>query len=233
MTGARGERRPRIEVDHLVAAARTLEEGVAWCEATLGVVPEPGGRHATMGTHNRLLDVSSARHPRCFLEIMAIDPSAAPPRRVRWFDLDAPALQRALRAGPRLVHWVARTTEIATSAEWLRSEGQDPGQATVVERMTPRGLLRWRITLREDGRRPADGAMPLLIEWGEEHPCDTLADSGVALERIEIAGVAAELVATVGVDAPNAQAADSAPLAATLATPKGLITLVSPDAFVG
>jgi hypothetical protein len=31
------------QLDHLVVAARTLDEGVAWCEATLGVTPGPGG----------------------------------------------------------------------------------------------------------------------------------------------------------------------------------------------
>ena len=35
-----------VAVDHLVIAAATLDEGVAWCEATLGVTPGPGGRHA-------------------------------------------------------------------------------------------------------------------------------------------------------------------------------------------
>ena len=38
------------QIDHLVVAARTLVEGVAWCEATLGVVPGPGGEHALFGT---------------------------------------------------------------------------------------------------------------------------------------------------------------------------------------
>ena len=35
-----------LALDHLVIAARTLGEGLAWCEATLGLRPEAGGRHA-------------------------------------------------------------------------------------------------------------------------------------------------------------------------------------------
>jgi hypothetical protein len=46
-------------VDHLVIAAASLEEGVAWCEATLGVTPGPGGEHPLMGTHNRLLRIAT------------------------------------------------------------------------------------------------------------------------------------------------------------------------------
>ena len=49
-----------VAVDHLVVAAATLDEGVAWCERTLGVTPAPGGKHALFGTHNRLLAIGSA-----------------------------------------------------------------------------------------------------------------------------------------------------------------------------
>ncbi|MEO7742546.1 MAG: VOC family protein [Usitatibacter sp.] len=46
-----------LELDHLVIAAATLEEGVRYVEAQLGVTMGPGGKHATMGTHNRLLSL--------------------------------------------------------------------------------------------------------------------------------------------------------------------------------
>ena len=54
----------RWQLDHLVVAARSLDEGAAWCEATLGIVPGPGGKHPLMGTHNRLFPIASDRHPR-------------------------------------------------------------------------------------------------------------------------------------------------------------------------
>ena len=64
------------ELDHLVVAARTLEEGAAWVEAALGVKTLPGGKHPLMGTHNRVLSIGRGRlhperglHPRrAFLE---------------------------------------------------------------------------------------------------------------------------------------------------------------------
>ena len=49
----------RSRIDHLVVAASSLDQGVAWCEATLGVTPGPGGEHPLMGTHNRLLRVAT------------------------------------------------------------------------------------------------------------------------------------------------------------------------------
>ena len=214
-----------FEPDHLVVAVRTLDEGAAWCEATLGVVPAAGGKHPTMGTHNCLLGVGSPRFARLYLEIIAIDPDAAPPARARWFDLDAPALQQTIAASPRLVHWVARTGDIAAGVAALRAAGHDPGDAIAAERMTPRGLLRWRIALREDGRRLAAGAVPLVIEWGEAHPCDALPASGVSVERIAICGLGETLAHRLGV---SAAPAGSAPLSVSLDTPRGRVTLDAP-----
>ena len=60
-------------VDHLVLGAPTLEAGIAWAEATLGVVPQRGGRHPQWGTHNALVSLGHG----AYLEILARDPAAA------------------------------------------------------------------------------------------------------------------------------------------------------------
>lgn len=172
-----------MEIDHLVIGAASLAEGVAWCERVLGVTPGPGGQHALMGTHNRLLNLSAPGYPRCYLEIIAIDTEApAPQARSRWFDLDQPALQQALRErGPGLIHWVARVPDLdAALAQW-RSEGVDAGAAVEASR----GNLRWRIALREDGRRLRREGLPVMIEWGEAHPTDAMPDSGARLLGFE------------------------------------------------
>lgn len=172
-----------MELDHLVVGAVTLDEGVAWCERVLGVTPAPGGRHALMGTHNRLLNISAPAYPRAYLELIAIDPEAPGPQgRARWFDLDQPALQAALRErGPGLIHWVSRVASLDASLSHWRSEGVDAGEAVAASR----GVLSWRIALREDGRRLRREGLPLLIEWGEAHPTDSLPASGVQLLSFE------------------------------------------------
>jgi Glyoxalase-like domain len=228
VTAERGARSARMAPDHLVVAARTLDEGAAWCEATLGVVPAPGGKHPLMATHNRLLAIGSPRFPRTYLEIIAIDPQAPAPQRPRWFDLDAAELHRAIAAAPRLVHWVARTADIEAGAAALRRAGFDPGAVTAAERMTPRGLLRWRITVRDDGGRAARGAVPLLIEWGDEHPSDAVPESAVRLEAIALGGIAKSLAAWLGVDAAPEQRPPASPLCATLDTPRGRVELRAP-----
>jgi hypothetical protein len=207
-------------VDHLVIAAESLEQGVAWCEQTLGVSPHAGGEHPLMGTHNRLVRIASDAFPCCYLEIIAIDPAAPDPGRTRWFDLDDPGMRASLRRSPRLVHFVARTSQADTARAAWSGMGLDPGLLLQAERPTPEGVLRWRITIRADGRRQFGGTLPTLIEWAGRHPCDSLPPSELrlqslalrhpeadrlreALERIGLSGVSvaqggAELVATLG-----------------------------------
>ena len=174
---------PPLELDHLVVAARTLEQGAAWCEATLGVRPSAGGQHVFMGTHNRVFGISTARYPRAYLEIIAIDPSLPAPSRVRWFDLDAAAMRQRLTVSPQLVHWVARVDDIAAAHAAMLADGVDCGRVIDAQR----GALRWRITVRDDGRRPQGGAVPALIQWRGPHPTDALPASDVRLASMSAA----------------------------------------------
>lgn len=218
----------KLEVDHLVLAARTLAEGLDWCEATLGLSPDAGGRHDFMGTHNRVFAIGSAAFPRAYFEIIAIDPEMPAPAHARWFDLDEAALQRTLSAdGPQFVHWVARCEEITAVQTALRSAGIDCGELQTAERMTPQGLLRWRISLRADGRRALGGAVPALIEWGANHPTDAMRDSGVVLQSMQVAGwpTALAVMLPAGVE-PSAEA-DAPPIRVRLTGPRGSVTLES------
>jgi hypothetical protein len=217
-------------IDHLVIAAPTLAEGVAWCEQTLGVSPGPGGAHALFGTHNRLLRL--AKGHATYLEIIAIDPAATPQRAAplaRWFDLDQPALQAQLRAqGPQLIHWVLRVPQIDTTLQAWQS--LDRGPALTASRPTPQGLLQWRISVRDDGQRLLGGALPTLIEWGDVHPCDAMPESGLSLSALTLQTPNTALLQQA-LDA--AQLSDTAVhvirgpagLSAQLRTPRGDITL--------
>ena len=181
----------RARIDHLVIAARSLEEGVRWCETSFGVTPGPGGAHPLMGTHNRLMKIETTAFPRTYLEIIAIDPRAAPRRAAatrRWFDLDSAELQAALaRDGPRLVHFVAEVADASAAVQALGRQRIDRGQVLEASRDTPAGRLSWRITVRSDGQRLFYGALPTLIEWGPVHPTVSMTDSGVTLRSLDLA----------------------------------------------
>lgn len=225
-----------LALDHLVVAAATLEQGVAWSESVLGVTPAPGGAHALFGTHNRLLRLGGA--PDAYLEIIAIDPAATPLRQPplrRWFDLDDATLQASLqRHGPQLVHWVARVPDIRHAADQLARAGWERGPVLEASRPTPDGLLSWKITVRDDGRRLADGALPTLIQWGERHPARGLPETGVSIRALRGGGAhgAAVTQALQPLDpAPlwqHAAEERTASLTALLDTPRGPVTLHHP-----
>jgi hypothetical protein len=210
-------------LDHLVLAARTLEEGVDWCERTLGIHPDAGGRHALMGTHNRVFTIASPAFPRAYFEIVAVDPEAPPPGHPRWFDLDDSGLQAELAHGPRLVHWVARCDDLDDTLAALARSGIAVGRVLQASRMTADGELRWRIAVPDDGGRPLGGAVPLLIEWQGRHPTDNLPASGVTLSALTLAAAGAETpIRALGL---GRLLTGRVPLTATLAAPLGGVVL--------
>ena len=159
-------------IDHLAVAATSLDGREL--DDFLGVALPPGGRHARMGTHNRLLRLGAGT----YLELIAIDPDAATPGRSRWFELDDPAMQSRLASGPRLVHWVARVDTTELPALPIDVGPWEPFQ---------RGDLSWQLTVRADGTLPAEGVVPSLICWaGSAHPAARLPDLGVSLEALEL-----------------------------------------------
>jgi hypothetical protein len=217
-------------IDHLVIGADSLEQGAAWCEATLGVVPGAGGEHPLMGTHNRLLRIATVDFPRAYFEIIAVQPGHAAQRPHRWFDLDDEALRdRLRREGPRLLHFVAAVPDVRAALRSLQPLEIDRGEVIAASRMTPRGLLQWQITVRADGRRLFDGVLPTLIEWGETHPAAGMPESGVTLQALRASHPEAARLraayAAIGLDVPLD--AGPAQLRAVLATPRGRVTLVS------
>jgi hypothetical protein len=177
----------RSELDHIVVGAAALDAGVAWVEGRLGVAPVPGGRHVAMGTHNALLRLG----PRCYLEVIAIDPAADPPRRPRWFALDEADLQTRLAEAPAVITWVIRTPSLANACARVPDLGEILPMA--------RGAFRWKIAVPDDGALPWGGVLPAAIQWdaGDDgevaHPCDVLPASGCELKSLRLSHPAAVL----------------------------------------
>ncbi len=230
----------KTQIDHVVIVAKNLEQGVQWCEATLGVVPQPGGEHALQGTHNRLLKIATPAHPLAYLEIIAINPSAkrAAGAGKRWFDMDDAALQAAVAAEPRWVHFVANTDALQAARAALQALGMERGPAQQASRHTRKGVLQWQITVRDDGQRLFNGALPSLIQWGKAgdaeplrlHPRNSLPRSGVSLQHIAVSHPSADKLqaayAALGLEG-IALTAGPADMLLALRTPKGVVELRS------
>lgn len=232
----------QTQIDHLVVAATSLEQGVQWCEALFGITPALGGEHALFGTHNRLFKIATPKFSMAYFEIIAINPEAVRPKKTttlhphRWFDLDNSELQKSIFKEPRLIHFVASTSDIKAARMALRMEGIDRGPAIHAERQTSKGLLHWQISVRADGQRLFDGALPTLIQWGKPdaadplrlHPRNTLPRSGVTLQSIDITHPSAEKLqaayASIGLNGISISEG-FANIKATLKTPKGIVVL--------
>lgn len=207
----------RSGIDHLVVVCAGLDQGAAWVEARLGVQPQPGGKHALMGTHNRLLRLGQ----RCYLELIALDPDAAASR-PRWFDLDDPAVQRRASERPFLLTWVAATGSIVEAAVQVPELGEIIAAA--------RNQLTWRIAVRDDGHLNFSGVLPAVIEWdGDAHPCDMLEDRGCELLELRLSHPAAASIVPMFRSLRLAGAIELRPglieLAARIRTPRGEIVL--------
>jgi hypothetical protein len=230
------------QIDHLVVAATSLEQGVQWCEAVFGITPALGGEHALFGTHNRLFKIATPKFSMAYFEIIAINPEAVRPKKTttlhphRWFDLDNPELQKSISKEPRLIHFVASTPDIKAARMALRKEGIDRGPVIHAERQTNKGILHWQISVRADGQRLFDGALPTLIQWGKPdateplrlHPRNTLPRSGVTLQSIDITHPNTEKLqaayASIGLNGISISEGP-ANIKATLKTPKGIVVL--------
>jgi hypothetical protein len=161
----------RTTLDHLVVVAPTLAAGVEFVHRELGVAPQPGGEHPTMGTHNYVLRLGE----RIYLEVIAVNPKAPRPPHRRWFELDTTPPETP----PRLATWVARTDAIEDGSA-------SPVPLGKVMRMS-RGELNWRITIRDDGTMPLQGVAPSLIQWpAGVHPADGMPDLGCEFVRLQL-----------------------------------------------
>jgi hypothetical protein len=175
-----------LQLDHLVFAARTLDEGARFIAGKLGAEMAEGGAHVLMRTHNRLLNLWGG----VYLEVIAIDSdadeAALDTQRPRLFALDDPAQRQRLADGPQLVHWVARVTRPKLLARW---QAQYPERIPAVVAMA-RGANTWNLTVPGDGAFPSwqgigDGILPSLIQWDTvRHPSDTLPTTGIALKSL-------------------------------------------------
>ena len=196
-----------MELDHLAVCAADLDEGAAWVEAALGVTLRPGGQHARYGTHNRLLGLG----PGLYLEVIAPDRTAPPPKGPRWFALD--------HAGaPRLGNWIVRTRDLAaTLPDW-----PEAGAPVALSR----GDLAWTIAVPPDGSLPLGGGAPTLIEWSAgTHPSLRLPESGLRLTRLTVRHPDAEALRArlSALDDPRVvfEVADAPGLSADFTTPAG------------
>jgi hypothetical protein len=133
-------------------------------------------------------------------------------------------MRDGLAEKPRLIHWVARCSDIE-AARRACPVGLGPAQPA------GRRSFRWRITIPDDGHLPGGGVIPTLIQWSDaRHPADALPDGSVQLAALsaahpEPARIRPALAALTLADTLKVTFGATPRLAAMLRTPRGPVTL--------
>ena len=177
-----------LKLDHISVIAPSLTEGVSHVRACLDLDAPFGQRHAYMGTYNHLLQLGDT----VYLEIVALDPEADGPGRLRWFGLDD---QKKVRSdwdeGRRLRSWVARTDAIDAI---IAVHGSIFGEKVSL----PAVNSSFDFAIPNDGSLPLDGAAPSLIDRrGKPRSMATIADRGARLRSFTLGHPDPAAVATL------------------------------------
>jgi hypothetical protein len=202
-----------LTLDHIAVCAERLAEGAETVERALGLPLQPGGQHAAMGTHNRLMGLGAE-----YLEVIAVDPEGAAPAQPRWFDLDNFA------GATRATTWICRCDDLEAA---LAASPEGTG----VPWSLARGVLRWRMAVPVDGKLPFGGLFPALIEWeGAAHPAPRLTEVGARLAGLRLISPESDALRaalSALIDDPRVEVVDGpAPrMEARIATPGGEVLL--------
>ena len=156
-----------MRIDHVIYATRDLERAAGQLESELGVATHVGGRHAGLGTHNRIVPLGGG-----YVELLAIcDPEEAA-RSV----LGAALQSRIEQRGEGLMGWAVAADGVEPIAARL---------GTSITTITREGLTARLTGLAESLHRPF---LPFFLsrDSGVADP-GALGDAG-GLTWIEVAG---------------------------------------------
>jgi hypothetical protein len=203
-------------LDHILLGCNDLDAGVEYVYQRTGIRAAAGGVHPGGGTKNALLSLGTLR----YLEIIAPDPlqaASTDPRHVA-------SLQNAA-----LVGWAIHRHDVKNFASALQSAGVECVGPKPGSRDRPDGTtLTWQsLTLKDD----SDGVLPFFIEWDSSSPHPSIdAATGCRLTDLWITAPNPPAVRALAVKLQldvQIRQSDELQLAATIAGPKGSLSLLS------
>jgi hypothetical protein len=164
------------KLDHYTIGADSLDQGIEYLSEALDVEILRGGKHVAMSRHNCVARVGVDN----FLELIAIDPEAGDPGRIRWFSLDDKITKQKLLDSPQPLCWVVRTDNLD---EVIANSPIDLGEVVLFTR----GDRSWRLTVPSNGSLPWAGLIPAFIEWSPgPHPSSAMQEIGITLDLINL-----------------------------------------------
>lgn len=180
----------KAQLDHLVVAIRSLDEGIAQFERLTGVKAGVGGKHPGRGTENALISFGAGR----YLEIIAPQAGVTP---------QPPDQMMRTVDRLRIINWAIRVPDVARATATLEAAGFPTTPVQPGSRVTPSGeTLEWSTFGLKD---PSMAVAPFFINWSAatRHP-STTAPSGCTLVSLTIRDPGSDRLSTalggLGVD---------------------------------
>lgn len=166
-----------MRIDHVIYATQDLDAAAARLEAEHGLVAHGGGRHAGIGTENRVVPLGGG-----YLELIAVADRAEAERSALGHEL----ARRIHERGEGLMGWVVAVDDVLAEA------GRTGAELSVIERDGLRARIAGVATAM------AEPALPFFIERDPG-----IADPGAAgdaggITWVELTGDAARLRAWLG-----------------------------------
>ncbi len=203
-----------LAIDHVIFCARDLDEAEDWFLRRHGLRAVAGGRHAGLGTANRIIPLGDN-----YIELLTV--------------VD----QRAARANPFGMWAIVSIEEKSMLPVGLCMRTDDIGavgkrlhlKPTPMSRTTPDGVeLRW---LSAGLERTLTRGHPFFMQWDidmSDHPGRLVEGQG-PIEKITISGEAGELRGWLGAEIGPVSVVDGLPGITRLiiSHPSGLIELAS------
>lgn len=164
------------KIDHFTVGTGDLVSGQSAIAKIVGATPPSGSKHDAMSTHNCVCQAGN----ESFFELIAIDPEAADPGRVRWFTLDNEETRARIGERPRALCWVVNTDDLDAV---VAASPVDLGEIVHFQR----GDRTWRLTVPTDGSLAEGGLIPAFIEWSPgPHPSTGQQDIGLRLKSVRL-----------------------------------------------
>ena len=166
-----------MRIDHVIYATADLDAAAARVDADLGVPAAGGGRHAGLGTHNRIVPLGGG-----YLELLAV----ADAEEAAGSPLGRAVTERLASVGEGLMGWAVSAEDVTAVAARLGTELVEIRRQGFVGRLT--GVA----------EAMAEPGLPFFIERGRDVP-DPAGDRGYGgITWVEVAGDAARLDAWLG-----------------------------------
>jgi catechol 2,3-dioxygenase-like lactoylglutathione lyase family enzyme len=166
-----------MRIDHVVYGAGDLDRAAALVRDSLGLTVVGGGRHAGLGTHNRIVPLGDG-----YLELLAV----ADPQEAAGNPFGAQLQRRLAEAGDGLLGWAVEVDDVGSIADRLVLP------IMVIER---EGLTA-RITGVAEAM--ASGTLPFFLSRDHGIPDPGVGADAGGITWLELGGDAAELSAWLG-----------------------------------